>query len=605
MSSPANGSEPAKPRLGLFDAASIIVGIVIGSTIFLTPPEIFHSVGNHWVVLGMWAFAGLLAFIGALCYAELATAYPRLGGDYNYLTRAYGPLPGYLFAWAQLAVVQTASVGMMASIFAEYTGNLARTTGWWSLDEYTFLEVIDFPPEIAYAVGAVIFLTLLNLLGVVLGKTAQNLLSVLKILGLLAIIVAGFAFARWPAPEEQPNVLVGTVGATADDHVMVSEQESGQTRTFVVGDRTRVTIDRRDVHPNLDPQTQKPTATVKQALEKLKEKRKDLLKDGRPLTVKVFTRQGAGATEPVLQIKTVNVFDWANIFALMAGPMILIMLAYGGWNDAAFVAAEVRDRDRNLPRALLWGIAIIALIYVLVNGAYVFGLGAERVDESAQVAADTLALLPEEVGTYGQIIMSILVMIAALGAVNGLIYTSSRIYATLGADYSLFAPLGKWSRGLGTPVWSLLLQMLITLSMLVMVGTTQGQGWLNDGLTWLGFQPVTEWHIGGFFPLLKCSAPIFWLFFLMAGLALFTLRINEPHVERPFRVPLFPIVPLLFCATCGYMLWSGIRFAGQLGVVGALLVLVGLPFYILARRSNLAADRDDPGERLARRENQF
>src|SRR5262249_33136049 len=269
----------------------------------------------------------------------------------------------------------------------------------------------------------------------------------------------------------------------------------------------------------------------------------------------------------------------------IAGPMVLIMVAYGGWNDAAFVAAEVRDRDRNLPRALLGGTALIALLYVLVNGAYVFGLGQERVEESSRVAADTLALLPGEVGQYGQIGMSMLVMIAALGAVNGLIYTSSRIYATLGADYSLFAPLGKWSRGLGTPIWSLLLQMLITLGMLVLVGTEQGRELLNRVTLGLGFREVTTWFEGGFFPLLQCSAPIFWLFFLMSGLSLFVLRINEPHVERPFRVPLFPIVPLLFCATCGYMLYSGITFAGQLGLLGAILVLLGIPFFIFSRRS--------------------
>jgi amino acid transporter len=265
--------------------------------------------------------------------------------------------------------------------------------------------------------------------------------------------------------------------------------------------------------------------------------------------------------------------------------MVLIMVAYGGWNDAAFVAAEVRDRDRNLPRALLGGTALIALLYVLVNGAYLFGLGSERVEESSRIAADTLALLPGEAGQYGQIAMSMLVMIAALGAVNGLIYTSSRIYATLGTDYSLFAPLGRWNRVLGAPVWSLLLQMLITLGMLVLVATTQGRNAVNTGLTELGFAEVTRWYQGGFFPLLQCSAPIFWLFFLMAGLSLFVLRINEPHVERPFRVPLFPLVPLLFCATCGYMLYSGILFAGQLGLLGAGLVLLGIPFYIFSRRS--------------------
>jgi amino acid transporter len=584
MSSPTNGNEPARPPLGQWDAISIIVGIVIGSTIFLTPPRIFHLVGNHWVTLGMWAVCGLLAFIGALCYAELATAYPRLGGDYNYLTRAYGPLAGYLFGWAQLAVVQTASVGMMAAIFAEYTQDLSDRTKWWTLHPVNLVG-IDFPPEILYAAAAVVLLTFVNMLGVVLSKTAQNLLTGLKLLGLLAIIVAGFGFAHWPSAEERPNVVVGKVVSVSDTQLVVSDLEGGQQHTFAVsGANTRVTIDRSDTHTEKDPQTQKPVPT-KNTTRSLEAKRQELLKEKEDLNVRVFTRQGAGAQDPALQIKTTNVFEWANILALMAGPMVLIMLAYGGWNDAAFVAAEVRNRDRNLPRALLGGTALIALIYVLVNGAYLFGLGPERVEASSRIAADTLALLPGEVGKYAQIAMSLLVMIAALGAVNGLIYTSSRIYATLGADYSLFAPLGRWSRGLGTPLWSLLLQMLITLGMLVLVATTQGREALNWGLTSLGFREVTLWFEGGFFPLLQCSAPIFWLFFLLAGLSLFVLRINEPGVERPFRVPLFPLVPLLFCATCGYMLYSGIQFAGQLGLVGAGLVLLGIPFYIFSRRS--------------------
>jgi amino acid transporter len=583
MSPPANGNEPARPRLGLWDAISVIVGIVIGSSIFLTPPNIFHSVGNYWVALGMWAVCGLLAFIGALCYAELATAYPRLGGDYNYLTRAYGPLAGYLFGWAQLAVVQTASIGMMASIFAEYTHSLSESSKWWDLGPTTLLG-IDFPPEIAYATAAVAGLTLLNLLGVVLGKLAQNLLTVLKLLGLLAIIVAGFVFARSPSAGEQRNLVVGRVVSVADTSLVVSDPATGKDQTFPVSDATRVTIDRRDTHRHTDPNT-KQTDNVKNTLRNLREKWHEVRKGGKDMTVRVFTPQSAPADAPAVQIKTTNVFDWADILTLMAGPMVLIMLAYGGWNDAAFVAAEVRDRDRNLPRALLGGTLLIMALYVLVNGAYLFGLGAEGVEESSQPAADVLALLPGEAGKYAQIAMSLLVMIAALGAVNGLIYTSSRIYATLGSDYSLFAPLGKWSRGLGTPVWSLLLQMLITLGMLVLVGTTQGRELVNRVLLVLGFREVTMWFDGGFFPLLQCSAPIFWLFFLMAGLSLFVLRINEPHVERPFRVPLFPIVPLLFCATCGYMLYSGITFAGQLGVLGAGLVLLGLPFYIFSRRS--------------------
>lgn len=592
MSSSSGDHQPVQAKLGLVDAISIIVGIVIGSTIFLTPPEIFHDVGNHWVALGLWGVGGLLALIGALCYAELATAYPRLGGDYNYLTRAYGPFMGYLFGWAQLAVVQTASVGMMASIFADYTVGLAGRTNWWTPESYS-LGGINFSPSILYAVAAVVLLTMLNMLGVVLGKAAQNLLSLIKIVGLLAIIVTGFAFARWPAAEEQPDMFIGKVVSAspakfvvgelgivsaAPGKLVVRELDGEKERTFVISDKTRVTINRSD------------GGEPKNTIEHLQQDQTEKARKDKEQIVKVFTRKGAAEADAAVQVKTTNVFDWGrfwdSLLILLAagGPMITIMLAYGGWNDAAFVAAEVRNRERNLPRALLWATALIVVIYLLVNGAYLFSLGPERAEESGQIAADVLGLLPGDAGQYGAVIMSLLVMIAALGAVNGLIYTSSRIYSTLGSDYSLLAPLGQWSRGLGTPIWSLLLQMLITASMLVMVGTTEGRDLLNKGLEGLNLQRVTQWYIGGFFPLLKCSAPIFWLFFLMSGLSLFVLRINEPHVDRPFRVPLFPVVPLLFCVSCGYMLYSGINFAGQLGVVGAGLVLLGIPFYVFSRR---------------------
>src|SRR5437868_4669891 len=89
-------------QLGLWDAASIIVGIVIGTTIFEMPWLIFQNTPNPWMGLAVWVFGGFLALLGGLCYAELATTYPRAGGDYYYLTRAFGRCVGFLFGWAQL-----------------------------------------------------------------------------------------------------------------------------------------------------------------------------------------------------------------------------------------------------------------------------------------------------------------------------------------------------------------------------------------------------------------------------------------------------------------------------------------------------------------------
>src|SRR5262249_31332285 len=136
-------------------------------------------VSSPWIGMGVWAIAGVLCLIGSLCYAELATTYPRLGGDYVYLTRAYGRPVGFLYGWAQLAVIQTGNIGMMAYVFSDYA------LRFWGIDRSN---------GVLLAVLAVVILGILNLMGVVFGKVTQNVLTTAKLLGLSAIFVVGFAY---------------------------------------------------------------------------------------------------------------------------------------------------------------------------------------------------------------------------------------------------------------------------------------------------------------------------------------------------------------------------------------------------------------------------
>src|SRR3954464_40851 len=108
-----------RARLGLWDAVSLVIGIVVGASIFRTAPLVFQNTSSPWQGLMAWALGGVLSLIGALCYAELATTYARNGGDYEYLTQAYGRWAGFLFGWAQLVAVWTASVGTMAYSFGD------------------------------------------------------------------------------------------------------------------------------------------------------------------------------------------------------------------------------------------------------------------------------------------------------------------------------------------------------------------------------------------------------------------------------------------------------------------------------------------------------
>src|SRR5262245_13155477 len=105
LNEPAQTTNVVQPRLGLWDAISIIVGIVVGTSIFRTSSLVFANAGGPWTGMSLWALGGLIAWCGAVCYAELATTYPQDGGDYEYLSRAFGPWCGFLFAWSQLTTI--------------------------------------------------------------------------------------------------------------------------------------------------------------------------------------------------------------------------------------------------------------------------------------------------------------------------------------------------------------------------------------------------------------------------------------------------------------------------------------------------------------------
>ena len=464
----ATNHEESGP-LTLWDAVSLVIGIVIGSTIYKTPGTICSNVSSPGAAIGLWVLCGGLSFVGALCYAELATTYSRSGGEYNYLTRAFGSWAGFLFGWSQLAIIQTGSIGALSYVFAEYAA-----------------DVVQAPRSsvVWFALGAVTVLTLLNMLGVHAGRHTQKALVIAKLLGLVLLIVAGLT-----------------------SNSVVSME----------------------------------------------------------------------ATKPI------------------SGPgwslaMILVLYAYGGWNDAAFVTAEVRNRSRNIPLALLYGLGLIVIIYVLVNLAYLRAVGFEGLRKSQRPAAEALAAA---LGEHAGRAMSLLVMISALGGLNGLILAVSRVHATVGTDHALFSLLGHWSERTKTPVWSLLAQGVITVLMILGVGTESGRSLIDATLRRSSLSPIPwDRYYGGFDTLFAASAPIFWLFFLSTGVAYFVLRIIDRDRPRPFSAPLFPLCPLLFCGMCGFGLYSAANYAGPLLPLIAIPFAFGLPLYFISGwLGRLSADK--------------
>jgi amino acid transporter len=459
----ADAETSIAPRLGLWDTVSIIVGIVVGTAIFRSPTVVFQNAGGPAIALLLWIVGGVLAWCGAVCYAELATTYPRDGGDYEYLKRAFGPWCGFLFAWAQLTTVVSGNIAIMAYAFADYGLRL-----WPALGNYSTWFVI----------APVVVLSALNALGVVAGKFVQNILTAAKVTGLSALILAGF----W-ASRAQP-----------------------QTEANING-------------------------------------------------------------EPASQIGLALVF---------------VLYAYGGWSHAPFVAAEVRDQRRNLPRALVLGIAGITLIYIAVNATYLSALGFDGVRATQTPAAD---VMEGALGPVGSRAISLLVMLSALGAINGMILTATRVYATWGADYPALSWLSTWNRGAMAPVAAIAVQAAIAVLLILIVGTAVGRNAFDAALrgVGLGALPWKEYQ-GGFEMLVASSTPVFWALSLMTGLAVFLLRAKDGASERPFKIPLFPLPAILFCATCAYMLYASAAYARWLVLLAVVPLMIGGALAIVMHR---------------------
>lgn len=231
--------------------------------------------------------------------------------------------------------------------------------------------------------------------------------------------------------------------------------------------------------------------------------------------------------------------------------MVFVLLTFGGWNEAAYISAEMRSGKKKMAIALVLSIIIITLVYFLVNFAFLKGLGLEGMAGSSAVAGD---LMGEAFGQTGLVLISIVVAIAAMTSANATIFTGARSNYALGRDFKAFSLMGKWSTGENGPVNAFLVQGVIALI-----------------LVSFGF-----FSRSGFETMIDYTAPVFWFFLLLVGIALFVLRKKEPDVERPFRVPLYPVLPLVFCFTSAYLLYSSIAYTGWGALVGIAVLVAGI-----------------------------
>ncbi len=222
---------------------------------------------------------------------------------------------------------------------------------------------------------------------------------------------------------------------------------------------------------------------------------------------------------------------------------------------ASSVAAEVVNPRRNIIRALVLRTTAVTGLYLLVNAAFLHTLGYRGLATSDAVAVDSVStVFPNQAG----VLISVLICVSALGAVNGLIFAGARISYAVGRDHRIFRPLGEWHPRTGTPARSLLLQGLIAIRL---IGT-----------------------LGSFLKTLIYTAAPLYLFFLASNLAVMVLRRKDPHTERPYRVWGYPATPLIFSATCAFLAYSAIVHKPQIALSALGILLLGVPLYWISNR---------------------
>ncbi|MBL8300522.1 MAG: amino acid permease [Rhodanobacteraceae bacterium] len=429
-------SEPSSPgyarRLGVLDATMVVVGGIIGSGIFLNPAVVAQRSESPSMIMLAWTLGGVFALTGAFIYAELGARRPQAGGGYVYLRESYGPLVAFLFGWIMLLVNYSGSIAAVATTFATY-----------------FCQVAGLAPRLIkpVAVGAILLLAGINFFGIRAGALVQNLATTLKLLAVVAVVVAGLAFSGLAAQAPPANLPASSFGSA----------------------------------------------------------------------------------------------------------LLPVLFAYSGWFYINNIAGEVRDPQRNIPRALVLGMLTCTACYLLANYAYLHVLGHGGLATSTAPAA---ALMQRAFGDTGAVLIGAGIAVSTFGFCNIAILGGSRLFQVMGADGVFFRAAAHLHPTYRSPDVALA-ALALWAALLVILGN---YGELLD------YSTVGDW-IGS----------------AMVAATLFYYRSRE-GAAQVFRAPLHPLLPLAFIAAVVFVVISSALAQPRQTLIGLGIIVAGIPAYYFWRR---------------------
>lgn len=452
---------PLNRTLGLPTAIMLVMGLIIGSGIFLTPKDIAATVQVPGLMIFVWVISGLLSLAGALTNAEIASEITDTGGQYVYFRVLYKEWMAFLYGWTSFSVYQTASIAAIAVAFAQYfeffvaLPHLSPQLEAWHLPLFESIKPFDNIGVKLLAIAAILLLTAVNYYGVVLGAMTQNIFTAAKVLALAGVIIFSFTLGE------------------------------GSVENF-------------------------------------------------------FPLWGAPTS--------------GNLFAAIGIAMISALWCYDGWNNVTFIAGEMKEPERNIPRGLILGTLATIGIYMLTNLAYLYVMPIDEIANSNLVAADVMRRV---LGEGGGAFIAITVMISTFGIVNSTCLTAARLYYAMAKDKLFFQGFAEVHAQFRTPGKALI-----------------AQGVWASLLTFMG----------NYNQLFSYAIFAAWIFYTLGALGVFILRKKFPHARSAYRTPGYPVVPALFVVVATWFVLNTLFQQFQDSVVGLALVLAGIPFYLYWKR---------------------
>ncbi len=439
-------------ELNVWHAVALVAGTIIGSGIFRVPGEMMKDVGSAGVVYLVWIVGGLLSFAGALTYAELGAIKPWAGGEYVYIRDAYGPLPGFLYAWTWFLIAKPASIATVTTGIVDVLGTFPRLSFLGShifFLHLTSTKAFEVTNGTFVAITATILISALNYVGVRKAGGFQLVFTTLKVAMIVAIILIGFTAAS---------------GSWGNFHTTFGGAKGG-----------------------------------------------------------------------------------------LAGFMLALtaaLWAYDGWNDLNMVSGEISNPGRNIPIALIAGVALVAALYMGINAAVQYVMPASAI-AGAKVPASLATQMA--IGSLGAALVSAGMAFSMFVTLNGTIMSGGRVPFAVARDGYFFKKLGDVHPRFHTPALAIVVQAVMAI-LLLLVG-------------------------GAFKDLFSLAIFAEWLFYMIAASTIFVFRVREPNTPRPYRTWGYPVVPALFIVAAAILLYY--TFTENLinSFAGTMVILAGVPVY--------------------------